>query len=193
MKKIIIASLLGIFLAISCKKINSIPSQLDLHENADFIAYVNGSFDLYSKMTLTSESRNKMLFAKSEKDLLEIYGSIQYAKLQIWAGQSIVLIDRLNKEYGELDPEIVKEQALMVLYPEDGTQLASAPNACQKQYLICMANVLANAMMCHTACIASNVAAPICVVLCITMEIHQGLECADKWCDKAATKEISKN
>ena len=193
MKKIIIASLLGIFLAISCKKINSIPSQLDLHENADFIAYVNGSFDLYSKMTLTSDSRNKMPFAKSEKDLIEIYGNIQYAKLKMWAEKSAVLIDRLTKEYGELDPQILKEQALIVLFPESSNKLSSVPYACQKEYYSCMAAVLATAMLCHTACLASNVAAPFCIALCITIEIHQGLECASLWCSKTATKEITTN
>jgi len=193
MKKIIIASLLGLLLGISCKKINSIPSQLDLHNNPDFIEYVNGSFDLYSKMTLTSTNRNKMPFAKSEKDLLDIYGSSQYAKLKMWAEKSAVLIDRLNKEYGELDPEIVKEQALIVLYPEGGVQLTNAPNACRKEYYTCMSAVLATAILCHSACIASNVAAPFCIALCLTIEIHQGLECAALWCDNSATKVITKN
>jgi len=190
MKKYIVAILLGLLLGISCKKVSSIPSQLDLHEDADFKEYVNGTYNLFSTMNLTKETRNKMPYATSKKDLQEIYGVTKYAEVEAWSSRTVVLVNGLTKKYGQLDPRIVSEQALMVLFPNNDIVLSTAPQACRKQYYTCMANVLSNAIMCHIACTSATIAAPICFLLCLTVEIHQGLDCAEQWCDKPPTKEI---
>lgn len=193
MKKITIFGTLALLLIASCTKLNTTPSQLDLKEDADFQEYVIGTRKLLQSVSVSAQNRNKIPFAKSNDEIKAIFGEEDYNRIQNWSIQSDALLNRIENKYGELDLEIVKEQAIQVLSRNDGVSLSTTAIACDKQYYTCMANVFATAVICHASCVSTTIAAPVCLALCITIEIYQGIDCADKWCNKTATDKLKTN
>lgn len=138
-------------------------------------------------------------------EMENILGKESVDKIQQLSSSIKLSITNLNTKYEKIDNLPLENEILKLLERRkdlvsfEGAQIpvesisevnVSLGGGCSYRYYVCMAGVLALAIGCHSACVATTIAAPICVILCAAYQIDASLDCQKNHCEEEKKETI---
>jgi len=187
MKTIIISVLILITIGLfACLK--QAPDPAFMTEDPTWVEYRDEVIRMADVMIADAKGRGTIKSMRTA-DLDVIYSPEVARELRAFEQRSNDMLRRIIDKYGPLDQEAIRLDILKTMQPAEGIALT---NNCDKEYFTCMAKALATAIMCHAGCIAlsAGFGTPMCVLLCMSIEISDGLECAEKYCGANAKNPV---
>ena len=195
MKTIIITSLLAVLVGlVACLK--QAPDPAFMTDDPAWIEYRDGMIRMSNMIVSDAKSRGTVGILKTG-DIDKIHSPEVARELRAWEPKANDLIRAIVQKYGPIDRELIRLDILKAMQPKPTdapgeVSMSGFGTGCDKEYFACMAKALASAITCHAGCIAltAGFGTPVCVLLCLSIEIADGILCADQFCGANAKNPV---